>query len=383
MSNRIELIDVLAQRSRIGEEIDRRVAQVVSHGRFIMGPEVAEFEAATVDFIGEDGVHAVSCANGTDALVLALHAYGLQPGDGVICPAFTFVATAEAVAIVGGRPIFADVEDDGFNLSAESVLLAAKKAEQAGVEVKGICAVDLFGEPADYQALDAMAEVLGCWVLADGAQSFGGSSGGVRVGAVADVTTTSFFPAKPLGCYGDGGMVFTKDGDMAELMVSLRQHGKGSEKYDNVRIGQNSRLDTIQAAILLPKLAILGDEMERRAHVAARYHAGLTASGLVESRRVRVPELGPSVTSAWAQYTLVTEHRDRVRQALTEADIASAVYYPKPLHLQSGYRQYHEAGITLPRSTALMSQVVSLPMHAYLTDDQIDRVVAVVTEALS
>ncbi len=380
MTERIDLIDVLAHRSVIGTEIDRRVADVMAHGRFIMGPEVAEFEAAAAEFVGAVGtgepVHAISCANGTDALVLAMQAYGIEPGDGVICPSFTFVATAEAVAICGGRPVFADVEDHGFNLSAESVRLAAKQAEKAGIPVKGICAVDLFGEPADYEALATVAEELGCWVLADGAQSFGGSHGGVRVGALAEVTTTSFFPAKPLGCYGDGGMVFTTDGERAEVMVSLRHHGKGTEKYDNIRIGQNSRLDTLQAAILLPKLAVLADEIERRQAVADRYSQAL-------SEVVQVPELPAGSTSAWAQYTVITDRRDELQAALGDAGIGSAVYYPKPLHLQSGYRHYHESGIDLPRSTSLSSQVLSLPMHPYLTETQIDRVATTVVESLS
>ncbi|MGF1596287.1 MAG: DegT/DnrJ/EryC1/StrS family aminotransferase [Acidimicrobiales bacterium] len=375
MTTPLPLIDVQAQRAVIGDEIDARMAAVVEHGKFIMGPEVAEFEAAVAAFVGVDGLHAIGCANGTDALVLALQALGLQPGDGVICPSFTFVATAEAVALLGGRPVFADVGEGGFNLSAESVRRAAKEAEAAGIPIAGICPVDLFGVPADYDGLSTLADELGCWILADAAQSFGGSQGGRRVGALARVTTTSFFPAKPLGCYGDGGMVFTTDPALAELLESLRVHGKGTEKYDNVRIGQNSRLDTLQAAVLLPKLGVLGDEIERRNAVASRYGAAL-------ADYVATPSVDDGSVSAWAQYTVITDRRAELQAGLSAAGIGCAVYYPTPLHRQTGYRHFHLDGQPLVRTERLCEQVLSLPMHPYLTEDETGRVIAVVTRTL-
>ena len=375
MTTPLPLIDVQAQRAVIGDEIDARMAAVVEHGKFIMGPEVAEFEAAAAAFVGADGLHAIGCANGTDALVLGLQALGLQPGDGVICPSFTFVATAEAVALLGGRPVFADVGEEGFNLSAESVRRAAKEAEAAGIPIAGICPVDLFGVPADYDGLSKLADELGCWILADAAQSFGGSHGGRRVGTLARVTTTSFFPAKPLGCYGDGGMVFTTDPALAELLESLRVHGKGTEKYDNVRIGQNSRLDTLQAAVLLPKLGVLGDEIERRNAVASRYGAALAGY-------VATPNVDDGSVSAWAQYTVITERRAELQAALSAAGIGCAIYYPTPLHRQTGYRHFHLDGQPLVRTERLCEQVLSLPMHPYLTEDETERVIDVVTRTL-
>lgn len=371
----IPLIDVQAHRRHIGDEIDARLAAVVDHGRYIMGPEVAELEQAVEAFIGDDGVHALGCANGTDALVLALQSLDLVPGQVVICPSFTFVATAESVAALGGVPVFADVAPGGFNLSAESVRQAAKVAEAAGLEVAGICAVDLFGVPADYRELAVVADELGCWVLADAAQSFGGTIDDIRVGALAPVSTTSFFPAKPLGCYGDGGMVFTTDATRADVIRSLRVHGKGSDKYDNVRIGQNSRLDTLQAAVLLPKLAALPAELDARQRVAERYDEGL--AGVVET-----PEVPAGYRSAWAQYTVVTERRDHLQATLNEAQIGNAIYYPKPLHRQSGYLDYHHDGIDLDRTDWLTTRVLSLPMHPYLTDEEVDRVIATVRAAL-
>ena len=372
----VALIDVQAHRRVIGAEIDARIAAVVGHGKYIMGPEVAEFEAAMEAFIGVDGVQALSCSNGTDALILAMQALGLAPGEAVICPAFTFVATAESVAALGGVPVFADVETDGFNLSADSVRQAAKVAQAAGLSVKGICAVDLFGVPADYEALAVVANELDVWVLADAAQSFGGALDGVRVGANSNITTTSFFPAKPLGCYGDGGMVFTTDTALADTIRSLRVHGKGTDKYDNVRIGQNSRLDTIQAAVLLPKLAALASELDARDRVADRYNEAL-------SDIVGTPRIPDGSRSAWAQYTVVIDRRDQLQAALNGAGIGNAVYYPKPLHEQSGYRHFHFPEIDLDRTERLSPRVLSLPMHPYLSDDEIDTVVAAVRQGLT
>lgn len=375
MTEPIQLIDVKAHQALIGEEINQNIATVVEHGKWIMGPEVGQFEAAMEAFIDVEGTTALSCSNGTDALILGMQALGLPAGHAVICPAFTFVATAEAVVVLGGVPIFADVEPDGFNISPESVRQALKAAEAADIPVSGICAVDLFGVPAAYDELHEIAADAGIWVLSDAAQAFGSEHKGTKVGGVATMTTTSFFPAKPLGCYGDGGAVFTRNPEHAELIRSLRVHGKGKDKYDNVRIGQNARLDTMQAAILLPKLAILGDELDKRDAVADRYTNGL-------STVVGTPRVPEGSRSAWAQYTIITEHRDVVQAELSERQIGNASYYPKPLHKQTGYEHYHRHDIDLGRTDWLAERVLSLPMHPYLTDSEIDRVIETVRGAV-
>ncbi|MEM7274422.1 MAG: DegT/DnrJ/EryC1/StrS aminotransferase family protein [Actinomycetota bacterium] len=375
MTARIRLADLSAHRTLIGDRIDAAMAAVVEHGRWIMGPEVGRFEQSATEFVGVDGVEAVACGNGTDALVLAFAALDLGPGQAVICPAFTFVATAEAIAILGGIPVFADVADGEFNIGPDQVRLAHKTAIEAGLDVVGICSVDLFGAPAPHRELATLADELGCWLVSDAAQSFGAAADGARVGGLATVTTTSFFPAKPLGCYGDGGMVFVRDPDLAATIRSLRVHGKGTDKYDNVRIGQNSRLDTLQAAVLLTKLEIFEDELAGRQRVADRYDAGL--AGVVDRPMIR-----PGNRSAWAQYTIETADRAAVTAALGAAEIDSAVYYPRPLHRQPAYERFHLPGSDLARTDHLTERVLSLPMHPYLTDPEIDRVIATVEGAV-
>lgn len=366
----VPLIDVQAHRRVIGDEIDARIQAVLEHGRYILGPEVAEFESALADHIGGD-VEAVTCANGTDALVLALLALGVEPGDAVVCPSFTFVASAEAVAAIGAVPVFADVTSTTFNVDASSVAAALADADSRGLRVAGVMAVDLFGRPAPYPELRRLTGERGVWLLADAAQSFGASLGGTKVGALADVTTTSFFPAKPLGCYGDGGAVFTADRGIADTLRSLRVHGKGEDKYHNVRVGQNSRLDTLQAAVLLPKLAILDGELDDRDRVAASYARRLPTE-------LAPPAPEEELRSAWAQYTITTSNRTDVQAALADAGIGNAVYYPVPLHLQPAYAQFHSEGAPLVTSERLADVVISLPMHPYLSDDEIDAVVTTV-----
>jgi dTDP-4-amino-4,6-dideoxygalactose transaminase len=371
----VPLIDVQAHRGRIGDQIDDRIAQVVEHGKYIMGPEVAEFEQAMAAWIGDPTVQAIGCANGTDALVLAVQALGLEVGQAVVCPSFTFIATAEAVAILGGVPVFADVAADDFNLDSESARHAVKSARAEGLDVVGMIAVDLFGQPADYSTLRTLCDELGLWLIADAAQSFGGSSSTGRVGSLADITTTSFFPAKPLGCYGDGGALFTADSELAEAIRSLRVHGKGTDKYDNVRIGQNSRLDTLQAAILLPKLAILADELDARDVIANRYEQALADWCLI-------PRVKDGSRSAWAQYTIRCDDRDGLQKWLGEAGVGTAVYYPTPLHLQTAYRRYHQAGVALPVSDQLADSVLSLPMYPYLSEADQNLVIELCIEYL-
>ncbi|MGH6904477.1 MAG: DegT/DnrJ/EryC1/StrS family aminotransferase [Geminicoccaceae bacterium] len=355
----IPFADLDAQRRRLGPRLDAAIARVLAHGRYIMGPEVAELEAQLAAFCGAR--HAITCASGTDALLLGLMARGIGPGDAVLMPSFTFVATAEPVAWLGAVPVFVDVLEGTFNLDPESLERGIRTAKAEGLHPHAAIAVDLFGQPADYKSIEAICARHGLWLMADAAQSFGATYGGRRVGSMGAITATSFFPAKPLGCYGDGGCVFTDDDDLAEAMRSLRVHGQGEDKYDNVRIGVNARLDTLQAAILLEKLRVFADELSARRAVAARYDEGLRDI-------VEVPRVAAETTSVWAQYTLVIEGgaRDGVASALRAKGIPTAVYYPKPLHQQTAYRHFPTAGDALPVSEQLSRQVLSLPMHPYL-----------------
>jgi dTDP-4-amino-4,6-dideoxygalactose transaminase len=322
----IPFIDLKAQRRRLGQRVDDAMLRVVEHGGYIMGPEVRELEGKLAEFCGAQ--YCVSCANGTDALALVLMAWGLRPGDAVYVPAFTFVSTAEVVAWLGATPVFVDVLEDTFNIDPASLANAISASESMGLRPRGVIPVDLFGQPADYPQLLPLAEEHGIKVLSDTAQGFGATLNNRRTGTFGDATATSFFPAKPLGCYGDGGAVFTDDEELAATMRSLRVHGQGSNKYDNVRIGMNGRLDTLQAAILLEKLAIFPDEIEARERVAARYSQLLPDT-------VRTPVLAQGATSVWAQYTIQVDNREAVQAACKEAGVPTAVYYPIPLSQQT------------------------------------------------
>ncbi len=346
---------------------------VLEHGQFVLGAEVADLERRLGEFAGVE--HVVGCANGTDALVLTLRALGVQAGDHVIVPSFTFCATAEAVVLCGAIPVFAEVDARTFNISEATVAAALESCSAAAIAPVGIIAVDLFGQPVDYSALHALVADRGIWILADGAQSFGGSFGDRRVGSLARVTTLSFFPAKPLGCYGDGGAILTDDADLAQLLRSLRFHGMGTHQYDNVRVGFNSRLDTLQAAVLLAKLEVFEDELRVRQEVAARYSAGLGDVAIV-------PLVADTAVSAWAQYTLTFEsgRRDAVAAALRAQGIPTGIYYPLPLHQQTAYRGYPVAGAGLPTSEMLASQVLSLPIHPYLDPSVQARIIELVRD---
>src|SRR5919202_2858998 len=363
----IEFIDLGAQRRRIGARMDEAVLRVVHHGKYVMGPEVAGLERRLAEFCGAK--HALSCANGTDALGLGLMLKNVKPGDAVLCPSFTFAATAEVVAWFGATPVFVDVREDTFNMDPRSLAAAVKTARGRGLDPVGVIIVDLFGLPADYDALLPVADEHGLWVISDAAQSFGAAYKGRAVGTFGDLTTTSFLPAKPLGCYGDGGAVFVESDADLEVLQSLRVHGQGADKYDNVRIGLNARLDTIQAAVLIEKLAVFAEEIEARNRIAARYSEML---GDV----VTVPEVPEGLTSVWAQYTvrLGARDRDAVAARLKAAGIPTAIYYPKPLHRQTAYRDYPVAGNGLPVSERLAAEVISLPMHPYLAEPTQDRV---------
>jgi len=321
----------------------------------------------------------LGCANGTDALGLALMAKGLKTGEAILVPSFTFAASAEVVAWFGAIPIFVDVRADTFNMDPASLEAGIATAKRLGLRAVGVMPVDLFGLPADYDAILAIAAAHGLWVLCDAAQSFGACHGGRRVGTIGDLTTTSFFPAKPLGCYGDGGAVFVDDDDTIAVLRSLRVHGQGGDKYDNVRIGMNARLDTLQAAILLEKLAVFADEIAARDRVAGRY-------GELLGDVVATPQVPAGATSVWAQYTVRLPEgcdRDRVIAELKSAGVPTAVYYAKPLHQQTAYRAYPVAGNGLPMSERLAGEVLSLPMHPYLDAATQERVAGALCAALA
>jgi dTDP-4-amino-4,6-dideoxygalactose transaminase len=362
----IPFIDLKAQAAALGGRIESAIARVLSHGAFISGPEVGELEAQLAAFCGAR--HVITCANGTDALHLVLLAEGVGLGDAVFVPSFTFVATAEVVPLTGATPVFVDVGENDFNMDPASLEAAIADAVRNGLRPRAVIPVDLFGLPADYDAIDAIAKKYSLTVIADSAQGFGASYYGSRTGTLGAYTTTSFFPAKPLGCYGDGGAICTDDDEKANLLHSLAVHGKGVEKYDNVRVGVNSRLDTMQAAILIEKLSIFEQEIEARNRIAARYTQGLADIAIIPT----VPE---GRVSVWAQYTLKIEARDRFAAEMKAHGIPTAVYYPTPLHLQTGYRKYPVAPGGLPRSERLSRSVISLPMHPYLEVGTQDRII--------
>ena len=355
----IPFIDVAAQRRRLGSAIDTAVAKVLNHCQFILGPEVRTFEAELAAFCGAR--HVVTCASGTDALVLALRAMGVGPGDAVVCPSFTFCATAEVAVLVGATPVFVDVDAATFNIDANGIVGAVATAREAGLRPKAIIPVDLFGLPADHGAVQAAASAENLLVLDDAAQGFGATCNNRRLGTFGQATATSFFPAKPLGCYGDGGAVTTDDDGFADTLRSLRVHGQGTDKYDNVRIGLASRLDTIQAAILIEKLKIFPDEIDARNRIADRYSEGLRDV-------VGVPRIPAGYTSVWAQYTIRVAggRRDALAAALKAEGVPTAIYYPIPLHRQQAYKHYPIGKGGVAASDRLASEVISLPMHAYL-----------------
>jgi dTDP-4-amino-4,6-dideoxygalactose transaminase len=358
----IAFIDLAAQQARIRPQLDAAIAQVLSDGAYIMGPHVKAFEKELAAFCGSK--HAISCGNGTDALQLALMAFGVKAGDAIFCPTFTFAATAEVVPFLGATPVFVDCDPATFNIDAASLERAIGEAQRLGLNPAVVVPVDLFGLPADMAAIEAIAKTHGLKILCDSAQGFGGTINGRMTGSFGDIATTSFFPAKPLGCYGDGGALFTDNPDLAKLLDSLRVHGKGSDKYDNVRIGMNSRLDTMQAAILSVKLSIYADEIAARNQVAARYSAQL--ANLVET-----PVIPEGYGSVWAQYTIKlasAAERDAVQAALKEAGVPTAVYYPMPLHQQTAYNDYPADPAGLPVSEDVSTRVLSLPMHPYLEE---------------
>ncbi len=356
----VKFIDLASQQKLIRKKISNAVDKVLDHGIYIMGPEVKEFENQLSIYTGSKNV--MTCANGTDALTIALMTWNIGKGDAVFVPSFTYVGTAEAPAIIGATPFFVDVDENTFNICPKSLKQAIFDAKSLGLNPAAVIPVDLFGRPADIDAVNEIAKDNNIYVLVDAAQSFGAKLDNRVVGSMGDITTTSFFPAKPLGCYGDGGAIFTSNDEYAEIINSIRLHGKGSQKYDNIRIGMNSRLDTIQAAILIEKLNLLRNEIILRNKVADAYSQYL-------AENLKKPEIPKNITSAWAQYTVISENRDHDVNKFSKAGIPTVIYYPKSLTQQEAYKKYPVVKGGALVSDSLSSRVFSLPMYPYMNID--------------
>jgi dTDP-4-amino-4,6-dideoxygalactose transaminase len=380
----MNFIDLAAQQKVIKEALDRNIAAVLNHGKYIMGPEVVELENSLAAFTGVQ--HAISCSSGTDALLMALMSYGIGPGDAVFTTPLSFIATAEVICLLGATPVFVDVDGRTFNMDPDhltAAINAVQKKDAAiyplprfdhnqGLRPKAVVTVDLFGLAVDYHRIGAIADESGLCVIGDAAQSLGAEYKGVKAAALPDIACTSFFPAKPLGCYGDGGMCLTNDKGHAHTLRSIRVHGKGSEKYDNVRIGINGRLDTLQAAILLAKMELFNQEIEIRQQVASRY------TRLLGDQNIVTPHIPDGYKSVWAQYSVLAEteqDRDQYMASLKRHQIPAVIYYPKPLHLQTafGYLGYRQGAFGI--SEAISKRIFSLPMHPYLTEEDQIKVV--------
>lgn len=361
----MDFIDLKTQQQQIYPTLMKNIQRVLEHGQYIMGPEIKELEDRLADFVGVKQV--ISCSSGTDALLIPLLAYGVGPGDAVFTTPFTFISTAEVIQLLGATPIFVDIDPRTFNINPQALDEAIANC-RAPLTPKGIITVDLFGLPADYAALKAIASKHGLFVLEDAAQAFGATYQGSPAGSLTEVGATSFFPAKPLGGYGDGGAIFTDDEGLAEVMRSIRVHGQGSHKYDNVRIGLNGRLDTLQAAILLAKLDVFPQEVKVRQEVAQRYSEALRPI-------VEVPYVPPDCLSAWAQYSVLSDQRTFFQEKLKQANIPSVVYYPTPLHLQTAFRHLGHKPGDFPVSEQVAERIFSLPMHPYLTPDAQQRII--------
>jgi len=363
----MQFIDLKKQYQRIKEDIDARIHKVLESGLFIMGPEITELEEKLADYVGVK--YCVACSSGTDALIMPLMALGIGKGDAVFTTPFTFIATAEVISLLGATPIFVDIDSDTFNISP--VLLEKeiiKVIDEKNLSPRVIIPVDLFGLPANYPEIEKLAKKYNLVVLEDAAQGFGGRIGSRKACSFGDISATSFFPAKPLGCYGDGGAVFTNNEDIYETLKSIRIHGQGKDRYENIRIGINGRLDSIQAAVLLAKLSIFDDELEKRNLVAARYSKNL-------SSKLKTPYIPYGYYSCWAQYSVLTnntENRNKIQLKLKQNNIPTAVYYPIPLHLQKAFAYLGYQVGSYPISENIAQRIFSLPMHPYLNEDEID-----------
>jgi UDP-2-acetamido-2-deoxy-ribo-hexuluronate aminotransferase len=379
----MQFIDLPAQQRRIRDKIEDNLRAVLDHGKYVMGPEIQELEQRLSGYVGAK--HAMGCASGTDALMLALMAYEVGPGDAIFTTPFTFIATAEVISLLGATPVFVDIDPLTFNidpLKLEQAVEALKSGDfskhpfpkvpsPSSLNPRGIIAVDLFGLPADYDRISDIAAGHGLFVIEDAAQSFGGEYKGKRTCSFGDIACTSFFPAKPLGCYGDGGMCFTDHDALVDRMRSFRVHGQGTNKYDNVRIGINGRLDTMQAAILLAKFELFPEEIQLRQEAAQRYSRNF------ETGEIQAPEIPPDCLSAWAQYSVLAKdaaHRSDIQGKLKAADIPTAVYYPRPLHRQTAFASLGYQEGAFPVSEECASKIFSLPMHPYLKEADQERI---------
>lgn len=384
----MQFIDLASQQKRIRSRIDENMNAVLVHGKYIMGPEVGELEVKLARFVEVN--NAVSCSSGTDALLLALLALGVGPGDAVFTTPCTFIATVEVICLLGATPVFVDIDPKTFNLDPKGLetaitALAANDsgmyplpvaAETGSLKPKAIIAVDLFGLPADYEQINIIAKKYDLAVIGDAAQSLGAEVKGEKACSFPDIACTSFFPAKPMGCYGDGGMCFTDNDELAHLMRSLRLHGKGNHKYDNVRIGVNARLDTLQAAILLAKFEIYPEEIALRQEVAQRY-----GRLLAKCVNLETPYIPSAYLSVWAQYSVLaknTVHRSRLQKTLKNDDIPTVVYYPKPLHLQTAFTGLGYKEDDFPVGESTFSRIFSLPMHPYLSEGEQERIAEII-----
>ena len=364
----IPFIDLKAQQKLIRDKIDERIKTVLDHGQYILGPEVKELESKLSIYTNSEYV--LCCSSGTDALLLALLGLKLKAGEGVIVPAFSFASSAEVMPLLGAIPIFIDIEDDTFNIDPSKLADAFNTATEMGIIVKGIMSVGLFGQPANMDPINEFAKNNNLWVLDDAAQSFGGKYHGNNVGNLCEVTATSFFPAKPLGCYGDGGAIFTNDPEIYEIANSSHVHGMGKSRYEYDRIGMNARISTIQAAILLEKLEIFPSELNKRQAVANNYYKHLNDLNL----KIKLPLLKSKFISSWAQYTIILPdniNRDKLQESLKFKDIPTAVYYPIPLNEHKPYKNYPVSKSGLINTNYLARNVLSLPMHPYLSEDDI------------
>ena len=370
----MQFIDLQKQQKRIESSIQKRIADVLRHGQYILGPEIRELEDTLADYVGAR--FCLTCASGTDALLIPLMASNIGPGDAVFLPPFTFMATAEVVALTGATPIFVDIDPKTYCIDPEKLELAIVSLQQghiptpkipSGLKPRYIIPVDLFGVVADYEAINPIAEKYDLFVLEDAAQSFGASFKGKKACSFGSCAATSFFPAKPLGCYGDGGALFSNDEQFIEICKSLRVHGQGSDKYNNVRIGINGRMDTLQAAIVLAKLEIFDDEIQQRQQVAKRYNQLL-------KNVVSVPTVPDRYLSAWAQYSVESDKREDIMARLKIANIPTTIYYPKPLHLQTAFSYLGYKKGSMPVSEAIAERIFSLPMHPYLTEEEQEKI---------
>ncbi len=370
----MDFIDLKTQQSKIRGKIDKRIKSILDHGKYIMGPEVSELEKRLSDYVGMK--FCISCSSGTDALLIPLMANGIGRGDAVITTPFTYIATAEVISLLGARPIFVDIYEETYNMNPDFIESAILDAEKMGLNVKAIIPVDLFGLPARYRIINEVAKKYNLMVIEDAAQGFGGAIGGKKAGSFGDVACTSFFPAKPLGCYGDGGAIFTNDEELANKMKSIRIHGGGSDKYENVRVGINGRLDTIQAAILLEKLSIFDEELKLRSIIADYYSDNISPD-------FQKPFTPKNYLSSWAQYSLLSKsesERNEIMSNLSNANIPSMIYYKRPLHLQTVLKKLGYQKGDFPISEKTSNQIFSIPMYPYLDKEKQNRIIEVLNK---